>query len=117
MKDDVQDLSAEEAGVPSDGSVWILMRLNMKTNKMEVNIRQPNSEADTQVLMKEVARLPALVADCLASSPHGACHAGCAFAAIIEQAHKDFHKQEPDEYHRVVDQGMLTKAVGTSHGH
>lgn len=117
-KEKIQDLAVAETEHPQDGSVLFSCKLVLVDGKHKavIDIRQPQTKEDTALLAHESALLVAMVAMQLGTTPF-ACHAGCTFAAIVEEAHKEFHEAEPEEYQRVVTAGLLTKAITTGSQH
>lgn len=100
MKDrKVTDISSVEAGLPDDGSVWFIGQ--KKGEKFIIDIRQPETVEEVELLLRELGTLFVATALQMQDSPF-ACHAGCAFAMLIDGAREQFQKADPVEYERAL---------------
>lgn len=84
--------------------------------KVSAEVTPPVVKADMDNLCTAAARLVVLIAAQSGESDF-VCHPGCTFAAILEQAHQMFHEYDAEEYHRVVEAGILTKAAAAGPAH
>lgn len=85
--------------------------------ELDIKISAPDDEKSMDLLIKAISVLASQSAKAAFDQTTFICHPGCAFASIIEHAHREFFRTDPEEYNRIVDKGMLTKAtaVGTAH--
>jgi hypothetical protein len=94
-----------------------LFSCTMDGDMYHFEIEMPKDEEGCNQLVQAVARLMATTACRVYNDTDLACHHGCLFAGMIDMAHKLFHDTDKEEYHRIVDAGLLTKATNTGSKH
>lgn len=87
---------------------------------MHVDFTPPSDTTDAKRLHAAASQIPGILASRLGTTEF-ACHEGCVFAAVIEDAHKFYAKLDPAEYQRLIDTKMLTPpgeaALTSKRGH
>lgn len=82
--------------------------------KIDFRVSEPRNAKQHELLAKAAAMLLPFIAKEYSAKD---CHRGCAFAGMIELAHKMYNEVDNVEYQRVVAAGLLTAATATGSAH
>lgn len=94
-----------------------LQVVKLENDEFDFAALTPDTAEEMSELIECLSTLVAMVARRAARDTRFACHSGCTFAALIERSHRKFHDADPEEYHRIIESGMLQRAVSTGTGH